>query len=117
MNEHLDWDKSLVLCGNKIELTKELLELFIVDISQSKKLFAHALAEKNYTKIADQAHKLLGGCSYIVTPKLQKFLQQIETDTKNQNHTLLGASLQRVYDEIEIIINCSQQLLDIKNGV
>ncbi len=84
----IDWENCLMLANKKEELAKTILNIFILSLPESLDIINKNLEQLEWQLLANELHKLLGGCSYAGVPRLKWVTKEAEKTAKEQNNTL-----------------------------
>ena len=101
----VDIRDAMATTGNRPELAAEMLSTLIASIPSSKLHINKAIADENFTKAAEETHRLHGASCYCGTTKLKNTCQSLETalnlkDAKKISESL--ANLNEAILELEI---------------
>ena len=77
VNEYINLGKGTEILGDE-EIAKDLLSRFVRKLSSEMLKIKHLREEKQWTKLYDTIHKLLGAACYSSTPKIEHELRTIE---------------------------------------
>lgn len=105
-SECIDTALGLQLAGNKPDLAKSLLEMFVEELPEVKDsilaVYSHGDTEELYTKV----HKLHGGCAYCGVPRLKTAASSLEAALKEgaQEPAVIEALLKSLVSEIDQVL-------------
>ena len=94
----IDWELCVRLANNKPELAKELLKIFVTDLSIAQTGFHQALQDKDIEKLNSLTHRLLGATCYCGVPRLKAVLTAMEILIKLPDITAM-TDLLSVFDK------------------
>lgn len=93
--------KLLEQFGN-LEDTKEVLHLFLSEISESLESLKMASKDKNMNKLYQNAHKLKGSCQSMEMEKCSELLDFLGNETKkDQNETKIEHLIEKIAMELD----------------
>jgi|SRR5688572_6263162 len=108
----IDWEQTLRLTGGKETLAKEMMALFIRFLPEAEANIQLAYQKGDMTRLQEELHKFLGGCSYCGVPRLKFITTKFEhaVRKKTANETQLAelfrcfnqevSAMQAAYNEI-----------------
>lgn len=102
--EHINWQECLELGNNNPELAKELLTMFIKDLSQSHPKIKRAFQNNDYKTLKDLVHKLHGACCYCGVPKLKQIVSTLEEQLKLSKTDELNKLIQALDEESAAVL-------------
>ncbi len=104
----IDWQQCLILANNNSEIANDLMTLFIADLPSVLKNMKKSLADEDYQKLKDQAHRLHGATCYCGVPRLKLAVQNLEKHLKTNenkkipfNNIKIKALFNTLLDEIK----------------
>ena len=105
----IDWDNCLKLANGKDELAKTILNMFVVSLPDTLDMINTHFEHKAFNLLADELHKLLGGCCYAGTPRLKLVTRTAETAVKEGDELLVSELIKLLNFEALKILNEYQQ--------
>ena len=79
----IDWQLGIKLAGNKADVARELLDLFMSTLQKDMQTLRQLDEEKNTMALYQQVHKLHGALCYCGLPRLKMIVAQLETELKS----------------------------------
>ncbi|WP_251359360.1 two-component sensor histidine kinase BarA [Kangiella sp. TOML190] len=96
----LDWELSLKLANNNLELATDMLKLFVDTNFETSKSIHAAYQAQEFETLLTHVHKLHGASCYLGTPKLKRISSQYETKLKKQKYNQLEDIHSELLNEI-----------------
>lgn len=103
----VDWQQALEQAGGRTELAREMLELFIQSLPESKTAIDSAWNSQNIAELKAQVHRLHGACCYAGVPQLKSASEMLEKLLKQ------GHGLNDVEPEYLELGDLLEQLLEV----
>uniref|UniRef100_A0A486XII4 histidine kinase n=1 Tax=Rheinheimera sp. BAL341 TaxID=1708203 RepID=A0A486XII4_9GAMM len=106
----VDWQSALERAGGKCSLMKDMLQMLVASIEQTRQTLAHAISHHDDQQLLQQVHKLHGACCYTGVPRLKGLAELIETQLKQgSSATALEPELLELDDVLQALWQESQQ--------
>lgn len=111
--KYIDLELGKKLAGGSEIVAKEMLDLFLKDLKETKEQIKNAYDQKNYENLMQVAHKLHGGCCYCGVPILKDKVQALEfflkdnKDYKKMDLEILDTKVSECLDAIDKTIDAS----------
>lgn len=100
----IDCELAIKLAGNKKDLAKELLHLFIKNLDEEFSSIKHAYSDANYPELQKLIHKLHGAVCYCGLPRLKTVLTKLETELKSNIMSSLPSLLNQLETEVTLLL-------------
>src|SRR5262245_28573952 len=104
MMKAIDWNVSLKLANNRVELAKELLTILMAELPITQKEINSAWEQKDYTRLHHHIHKLHGATCYCGVPRLKEIVTDIENQLQKKHYSELENSIKKLDAEIKAIL-------------
>lgn len=94
----IDWNKSIQLANNKLEIAKEMLTLLVKNLPEEFNEIKKSYQNKNFDEFLHLTHKLHGAVCYCGLPRLKKVLSSLESalkQNKQNEYDLLFTNLEK----------------------
>ncbi|MBD1390006.1 two-component sensor histidine kinase BarA [Neiella sp. HB171785] len=102
----IDWQQALNQAGGRADLAKEMLQLLIESLPESRDAIEQAWQAQDNATLKAQVHRLHGACCYAGIPKLKSVVGTLERLLKEQH------SQQDVEPEYFELMDLLAQLID-----
>jgi len=107
----IDWDLCVELAAGKEHVAQEILQAFMKELPATKQSIQQSYANKDYTDLKNQLHRLHGACCYCGVPQLKQATKEFEALLKNdQNEQVVKEHYQALFQVIELVENHYRQL-------
>lgn len=87
--------------GHDIELSVDIVNIFVETSSKDLGELANAVETSNYDEITQLAHKLKGACRYLAQDKLDKLAENLEQSGREQDKT----ATQTYFRRFQFLVN------------
>lgn len=84
----IDYKETLSLCNNNESLAAELIKMLKTDLPRQKMILIHAYERDDYKTLRDIVHQILGSCSYICLPNIEKNALALQIAVHNNEKNL-----------------------------
>lgn len=101
----IDWEKTIALNANNVELAREILLMFADELPQCKEDIEKYWENKDLKNLSRVMHKLRGSCCYCSAGALGKLAAEIEITLVDRNETPEEATIKACLGEITAIIH------------
>ncbi len=81
-SKHYDLTASLKIMNNNEPVVRELADMLYKNLPEFKHQLHTAFSENNIAVIQALAHKLHGGICYVISPRLESLLSQLQSACK-----------------------------------
>jgi HPt (histidine-containing phosphotransfer) domain-containing protein len=89
-------DKLMHLADGDKAFVLEMITLFLLKASESQQVIVESLHNKEYKKLADQAHKLKSSIQIVANSKLHQLVKDIEKQALDENVSALNKSIEEL---------------------
>lgn len=96
----IDWDKTLKLAGNKVNLAKDMLMGLVDSLKPAQRNINQTYAKKDFKNMREQVHRLHGACCYCGVPGLKSAVSHLETALANKETETINFLLVELNKEI-----------------
>ena len=108
MTHPIDWLALLKLTNNRLELVKELLDMFAVELPLLHSSIDTAYDKNNWKEMKSQVYKLHESCCYTAAHDLKNLTHQLE-EALQVNHTeTVETTLKQLNSEIGLALHIIQ---------
>lgn len=107
--QKIDWPLSIKMAGGKEELAKDMVNMFIDHIPESKQDIEQSYQSKDIEKLVASVHKFHGATCYVGVPQLKQLAKDYETELKKNKLSDDAKKIhQQLIAEMEAVANNSQ---------
>ncbi|NMP17667.1 two-component sensor histidine kinase BarA [Thalassotalea sp. Y01] len=107
-----DWPLALQRSGTNPQLALEMFKMLLDSLEQTTVELRHYIDVDDLTSIASLIHKLNGACCYVGIPRLEKVVNDIETQIKKGAILAdLEPEFFELFDQIESVMTHQQDFL------
>ena len=100
----IDWELALRLAGNKHDLAKEILDLFVKMLPDDLSAINQLHQTQNHSELLRRVHKLHGAICYCGVPRLKNIIARIEIELKNNIVLNLPFLLDQFNSEANLVL-------------
>lgn len=101
----IDWEQGLHLAGNRQDLATDIMGMLVKRLPKDLALIKQLSNKNDHSALKDEVHKLHGAVCYCGTPRLKVVLAKLETDLKNHIMDDLPYLLDRLNDEVTLVLD------------
>ena len=102
---HLDWDLALQCAAGKIDLAKEMLQIFLRGLPATLEELSQLMSVGQTDPLIQLVHKLHGATCYVGVPHLKQLTELIETGLKlNRDISLMEPELFELQDRLQALL-------------
>lgn len=114
IDDVVDMELGIRLAGGKPALAKEMLDMLIQSIPESRDSLHRAFQSNNIEEMIHSVHHLHGATRYCGVPRLALTTETLETQLKMNQLVIAQGTLQTLYQELEKLESWhrEQQLID-----
>ncbi|KGJ97709.1 two-component sensor histidine kinase BarA [Thalassotalea sp. ND16A] len=113
-NGVIDWTISMQRSAHKYELAIEMFTLLINSLPETKVALQNNIKLENLPSVSSLVHKLNGASCYVGVPRLEKVVQRIETQIKQQlSLAELEPEFFELFDEIDAVLAVADDFLQL----
>lgn len=93
------------MSNNDETFVKQTLNIFIENSEEAIRVFNQSLAEENWKKIGEMAHKILPSCRHLAINSIVQNLVEIKTKTIiHEDHEEIAQLVKETVEEMENVI-------------
>lgn len=108
-SRHLDWDLALQCAAGKVDLAKEMLQIFLQSLPATIQELDALMHSKQTEPLIQLVHKLHGATCYVGVPQLKQLTNLIETELKqDKTITQLEPELFELHDRLQSLLEDSR---------
>lgn len=89
-------EKLMHLANGDKAFVLEMITLFLLKASESQQVIVESFHNKEYKKLADQAHKLKSSIQIVANSKLHQLVKDIEKQALDENVSALNKSIEEL---------------------
>lgn len=109
-SRHLDWELALRCAAGKLDLAKELLQIFLSSLPATLTEMENLMRSKQVEPLIQLVHKLHGASCYTGVPQIKQLTELVETELKN------GKTIEQLEPELFELQDRLQSLLSEAAG-
>jgi len=94
----------------KSETVRKMIKMLVEMIPEHRQEINDAYHKKNYTELADIAHKLIGSSCYCGTLRLKDVSKNLEMAALAKNAKKIKMLISKVYDEMDSVIKAYNKI-------
>jgi two-component system sensor histidine kinase BarA len=107
----IDWELSLKLANNKAELAKEILQMYVDELPETRKVINQHYKDNNMEKLHMQVHRLHGASCYCGVPKIKDCVSELESAIKKKRKTKIKELVERLETDIDAVLKSYKKSL------
>lgn len=96
----IDWQRLLLLTGNKPKIAMELLQMFAAELPDMRSAINAAHKQKNYDLLHEWIHQLHGSCCYTGATRLKALAADLENALHFRHYDAVNDMMKKLNHEI-----------------
>ncbi|MFU8926806.1 response regulator [Acinetobacter puyangensis] len=109
----LDWNKSIELSANKVDLAKDLLKMLIKSFEKEQQEMQQLIDDEDFPQLEHNLHRLYGASRYIGVPKLQNIsgeFEQFVSQLRKQKKVADDMFIEQVAQRFALLLEAMEQI-------